>query len=194
MSIPTRPLGRILSAAGMGLASVAACAGAAPAGPEAQSAWTPDADELARRDKAAEDAGAPADDAAPRCPYGELTDPHRGFARCLLPDERDAGWLPPPPQEPVSPEPPKAGADGGGPEAAPPPKVSLPVVEVGAPKFENGEVPKAEKAINGVSAEIAKCIAEHGGLSGAAGTLKVQFLVRARGRAEGVEVLSAKGV
>jgi hypothetical protein len=39
-----------------------------------------------------------------------------------------------------------------------------------------------------------KRVAEHGGLTGATGTLKMQFLVRARGRAEGVEVMSAKGL
>jgi hypothetical protein len=68
------------------------------------------------------------------------------------------------------------------------------LVEVGVPKFDNGEVPKAEKFLNAAAGDIAKCIADNGGLSSASGTLKVQFLVRARGRAEGVEVLSAKGM
>jgi hypothetical protein len=38
------------------------------------------------------------------------------------------------------------------------------------------------------------CIADHGGLSGKRGKIKLQFLVRSRGRAEGVEILSAAGV
>jgi hypothetical protein len=187
-----RTLGRLVGAVALGLASVAACAGAAPAGASAREAWTPDpeAEEAARRGGKAEnaDAGAAPDDAGPRCPYGSLEDPHRGFVRCLTPDERDAGWLPPPPQGDPPPPPPPDGADGG---RAPAP---APLVEVGTPKFENGEVPRAEKNLGKASSEIAKCVADHGGLAGDAGSLKVQFLVRARARAEGVEVLAAKGV
>ena len=41
---------------------------------------------------------------------------------------------------------------------------------------------------------MARCVADHGGLAARRGQLKVQFLVRNRGRAEGVEVLAAKGV
>src|SRR5258706_3655416 len=96
-----RILGRLSGAVALGLASVAACAGVAPAGASAREAWTPDpeAEEQARRTGKAEgaDAGAAQGDAGPRCPYGSLEDPHRGFVRCLTPDERDAGWLPPPP-------------------------------------------------------------------------------------------------
>ncbi len=69
-----------------------------------------------------------------------------------------------------------------------------PLVDIGAPKFENGEVPRAEKALTKAATDIAKCVAEHGGLTAATGTIKVQFLVRNRGRAEGVEILSAKGL
>ena len=103
--IPHRPLGRLLCAASVAFVSIAACAGGAPAvgapAVGAAQSWTsiPDADDVARRDpaeKAPADAGA---DAAPRCPYGSLEDPHRGFVRCLLPDERDAGWTPPPPPD-----------------------------------------------------------------------------------------------
>ncbi|APR81566.1 Hypothetical protein A7982_06915 [Minicystis rosea] len=190
----SRALGRLLAATSIGLGTMASCAGAAPAGDaSAQAAWTPDAegDPAAKRngkDKQPDDAGAPSADGGPRCPYGELTDPHRGFVRCLLPDERDAGWLPPPaqgapePPEPPKPEPPK--------DTPRPP----PLVEIGAPKFENGEVTKVEKSLGKATADIAKCIADHGGVTGDAGSMKIQFLVRSRGRAEGVEVLSAKNV
>jgi hypothetical protein len=67
-------------------------------------------------------------------------------------------------------------------------------VEIGAPKFESGEVSRVERSLGKASADLARCVAEHGGLAGDSGTLKVQFLVRARGRAEGVEVLAAKGI
>jgi hypothetical protein len=179
-----RSLGRIFAAASVGLLSVAACAGASNANAvQSAQAWTPDPAETAA---AASDAG------APRCPYGELNDPQKGFVRCLLPEERDAGWQPPPrdaPAEPAKPEPPKAEPPTDAGVSAPPP-----VVEIGAPKFENGEVTKVEKSLGKHTGDIAKCVADHGGLSGESGSLKVQFLVRVRGRAEGVEVLSAKGV
>jgi hypothetical protein len=203
-----RHLERLACASGIGLASVAACAaaapeaGARPASASAASARAPERvapgplaspDELARRegDKGDKgdrgDKGGASDAGAPRCPYGALEDPHRGFVRCLLPDERDAGWLPPPPQnEPPPPDPPRdAGASA--------PSGPLPSVEIGAPKFENGEVTKVEKSLGKASPDLARCVADHGGLSGDA-TVKIQFLVRSRGRAEGVEVASAKGV
>ena len=131
----------------------------------------------------------------PKCPYGELTDPHRGFVRCLTPDERDAGWLPPTaqtPQAPPAPAPaPSVEPDAGSPTASSGP---APAVEIGSPTFENGQVPRTEKALGKMSDAIGKCVGDHGGLSGATGTMKVAFLVRVRGRAEGVEVQSAKNV
>jgi len=188
-----RTLGRLLCAASVGFAPVAACAGAAPASSHAAQAWTadPDADPTARHDPAESapraDGGA---DGGPRCPYGSLEDPHRGFVRCLLPDERDAGWLPPPPQgDPAPAEPPRTE-----PPREPAPPAPPPVVDIGAPKFEGGEVTKVEKSLGRASAELARCIADNGGVGGDAGTVKIQFLVRSRGRAEGVEVLAAKGV
>ena len=204
--------GKLFTALALGLAALASCAGAAPASGTApqvepltgapdnattEAARSVDRDKRDRdRDRGA-DAGPPSDagpDAAPRCPYGELNDPHRGFVRCLNPDERGADWLPPPPQ----PTPPVADAPSAAPkDPEPPPAVPAgppPLVDIGAPKFENGEVPRAEKALTKAATDIAKCVAEHGGLTAATGTLKVQFLVRNRGRAEGVEILSAKGL
>jgi hypothetical protein len=168
-------------------------------------------EELAKKGSNAADAGADAD--TPRCPHGALEDPHRGFVRCLRADEKDAGWLPPAPQ----PEPPAAdaGSDAAPAQEPPPEKPASdkpaqdkptpeksvpekpqppPVVTVGAPKFEGGEVPKAEKFLNAQIEGITKCIATNGGLSAKKGSVKLSFLVRARGRAEGVEVASAKGI
>jgi hypothetical protein len=201
--------GKLLTASALGLAALASCAGAAPAsGPSPvvepiTGPATDDAVEAARRvdrdKREAPDAGPPADAgadaAAPRCPYGELSDPHRGFVRCLAPDERDAGWLPPQPQAPPKvADAPAPGAKDPAAPAVPAVVGPPPLVDIGAPKFENGEVPRTEKALTKAAAEIATCVAEHGGLTGATGTIKIQFLVRNRGRAEGVEVLSAKGV
>jgi hypothetical protein len=197
--------GRLFTAAALGLAALASCAGAAPASgtpPQVEPLTTPatdDAVEAAKRvdhdKREAPDAGPPADagsgKAEPRCPYGELSDPHRGFVRCLAPDERDAGWLPPQPQTPPPSDAPAAKDPTPAPPAAAGPP---PLVDIGSPKFENGEVPRTEKALAKAATEIASCVADHGGLTGATGTIKIQFLVRNRGRAEGVEVLSSKGV
>jgi hypothetical protein len=186
-------LERLACAVGLGFASAAACASAAPVGP-AQAAPlaplvgpAPAPEQAAKRDTS--ESPAPGDDAgAPRCPYGALEDPHRGFVRCLQPDERDAGWLPPPPQNaPAPPPPPDAPPDAGASGA-------LPSVEIGAPKFDGGEVTKVEKSLGKASGDLARCVADHGGLLADAGSVKIQFLVRARGRAEGVEVLASKGV
>lgn len=187
-----------------------------------------------------------------RCRHGVLEDPHRGFVRCLAPDEKDAKWLPPAPQpEPVA-APPKAppaplvvaptpapsstpssvppsapsptpssatsppftvppappavasaappssssapAASASAPAAPPPKPTAPPEVEVKPPTFESGDVPGAEKSLTKLSDSIAKCVADNGGLSKPTGTLKIQFLVRARGRMEGVEVLSSQGI
>ncbi len=63
-----------------------------------------------------------------------------------------------------------------------------------APKFENGEVTRVDKALASIQTAVAKCVADNGGLSSATGSMKVQFLVRVRGRAEGVDVSKLKGV
>ncbi|MEP7127134.1 MAG: hypothetical protein ABJE95_39740 [Byssovorax sp.] len=202
--------GRLFTAAALGLAALASCAGAAPAsetppqvdpltGPAPASDDAIEASKRVDRDKhEAPDAGPPADagpgKAEPRCPYGELSDPHRGFVRCLAPDERDAGWLPPQPQAPPPSDAPPTKDPVPAPSTAPVASGPPPLVDIGAPKFENGEVPRAEKSLTKAATEIASCVADHGGLTGAAGAIKIQFLVRNRGRAEGVEVLSSKGV
>jgi len=58
------------------------------------------------------------------------------------------------------------------------------------PKFESGDVPKAEKALSSTKLldAIGKCVGDAGGLTGKTGSLKVEILVRLRGKAEGVEV------
>jgi len=202
---------RAVSAALVGLISMGACGAALPESGGEGTAVPAGADEA---DPLAKKPGANAGTAeGERCPHGALEDPHRGFVRCLRPEERDAGWLPPPPQ--AEPQPPDAGVEGpndagppvhdaGPPDAAPqvavPPKEEKPapgpppLVAFAAPKFEGGEVPRAEKFLNGVLEGMGKCVADNGGLKADKGTLKITFLVRARGRAEGVEVASAKGI
>jgi hypothetical protein len=198
-----------MTAIGMGLASVAACGASSPPGkaPDRQAAQNASRKPSAAAAQKPEAKKGPVD-SPERCPHGALEDPHRGFVRCLKPEEKNAAWLPPPPQRDPASEPADANApanpaapapDASSPPVeAPPPEPAAPavppLVEVKAPSFTNGEVPRTEKFLNGLSKEIARCVADNGGLSGASGSMKVQFLVRVRGRAEGVEVLRTENV
>src|SRR5262245_21042540 len=148
-----RTFGRFLAAAALGLGSLAACAGAASPPPGANDGWVSapaspgdiDAAQEAKRAETEREKNK-ADAGPPQCPYGELSDPHRGFIRCLTPDERDARWLPPPSQKPPESERPKdaplPSATPSATPSAPPvpsaPPAAAPMVEVGTPKFENG--------------------------------------------------------
>jgi hypothetical protein len=69
-----------------------------------------------------------------------------------------------------------------------------PAVQMRGPRLSGGRVPgigpKLDKAVD----TVARCVAEHGGLSVRRGRIDLQFLVRARGRAEAVEIAGTRGV
>jgi hypothetical protein len=203
---------RLVSAAALGLAGIAACGAAASGGPDGhgdtpypaprigEPGQGPIESELGMGDASpAPDRGDPAhpgaaaardggDGGPPGCPYGPVDDPHHGFVRCRTAEEADAGWQPPS-QAPFDGGSPGSEAGPGGAAAGVPA-----LVEIGAPVFEGGDVKTAEKALTGLSKDIARCVTDHGGLTQKAGSVKLQFLVRARERAEGVEILASKGV
>ncbi len=149
----------------------------AEAGPDAGHDASPDAHADAGDD--------PAPDGGPielRCLYGREVDGHTGDVRCLGPDEvaahGDVG-------APVA----DAGAAASPPEPLRPTTVALSGV-----KFDGGEVPRAERVLQNLAkGELTRCASEHGGV-GAAGRVEAQFLVRARGRIEGLELAPGKGV
>ena len=74
-------------------------------------------------------------------------------------------------------------------EAALPPEVAL-----SKAKLTGGRVEGLDEALEKTREAVAHCVAVHGGLTGDSGRLDVQFLVRDRGRAEGVEVMRAQRV
>jgi hypothetical protein len=113
------------------------------------------------------------------CPHGALEDPHRGFVRCLEKGE-DAGPLP------RSTAAPSASASAS-------PAGSV-VAELKKVETENGEIPTAEKAVAKMLPSISQCVTEAGGLGAATGSLKVEALVRAKGKAEGVELREQKAI
>ncbi|MCA9620794.1 MAG: hypothetical protein KC731_17340 [Myxococcales bacterium] len=110
------------------------------------------------------------------------------------PPKEDPPADPPPPEQPPAEQPPAEEPPPEDPPKEEPPKPAKPpTVTLSEPEFINGEV-EVQKFLEKSLAEVATCVAESGGLEGTSGELKMQFLVRARGRAEGVEVLGRKGV
>jgi hypothetical protein len=65
---------------------------------------------------------------------------------------------------------------------------------MGARFIGGGEVPGVARVLSRTTDGVARCVAAHGGLGADEGNVEVQFLVRPRGRAEGVDVLSTKAV
>ncbi|MFO0589766.1 MAG: hypothetical protein U0441_19660 [Polyangiaceae bacterium] len=216
---PTKPLfaARLAFAVGVTFTASVACVAAAtePSGPQKA-----DVHPLTSATESGSVGAAPldTDSGAPEggipdggCPYGSLEDPHRGFVRCLSQGEKspiNGPDSPPPPSATPTAAPTAAPAPSAAPTATPtaapsaaptaapstapsaPPPGPPPIVEIKTPKFENGDVPKAEKNLSGkkVYEAIAKCVADAGGITGKNPSLKVEFLVRSRGKAEGVEV------
>ncbi len=144
----------------------------------------------------------------PGCIYGKVLDGHTGEIRCLSPEEVS----PPGPYDTPPPEPSDAGADAGraapsntntpGPKAAPSntntpgPKAapSNTTISVEGPVFENGEVPRAAAALDRMKKDFAHCVTTEPSSLRSDAALQVRFLVRAPGRAEGVDVVQSRGV
>jgi hypothetical protein len=68
------------------------------------------------------------------------------------------------------------------------------VREVGAAVADTGELPEAQVQLRKVQDRYAQCVVNNGGLEGLQGRVTVRFLVRERGRAEGVAVKDRQGV
>lgn len=67
-------------------------------------------------------------------------------------------------------------------------------VSVVSVSFQNSEVPRAQASLERLaSKELSACASENGGVEGQ-GSVELKFLVRARGRAEGVDVGRARNV
>lgn len=138
-----------------------------------------------------------------RCIYGRLEDGHRGFVRCLSAYEVGAPWIPAPIPLAVYEQAPVIMAEAGRlPDTLVlPPRPAIEAAarqmptdaSLGTISFSTGEVPKAEAALGKALPKLAGCVSDAGGVKKKS-ILKVQFLVRLAGKAEGVEVLAAKGV
>lgn len=149
----------------------------------------------------------------PGCFYGRQIDGHTGRVRCLAPEELDPplhvhpdtralaeqlGMLHGP--EPESPDASvssqtDAGAEeeeaDGGEEGTASGGFKARVVSL---SFENGVAGRAHASLKRVQGKMAECVDKEGGLKSQSARLKVLFLVRARGRAEGLIVASARNI
>ncbi len=116
----------------------------------------------------------------PVCSYGRVANGKGMLVRCLTPEEA-ASLLKgkPPPAAP-----PPAAATTAAPEAA----SGAVEARIAAVQVDEGKLPAAEKKLSLARDRFATCVVTHGGLTSPEGEVHVRFLVRARGRAEGVSV------
>jgi len=116
----------------------------------------------------------------PVCDWGRVADGRGMLVRCLSQAEsaslRKAASSPPASGQPEQPGVPPAAADTGV-EAT-----------VGPVVVESGGLPEAERKLQTAKQRFAQCVEQNGGLTRADGEVQVKFLVRERGRAEGVQV------
>lgn len=128
----------------------------------------------------------------PVCAWGRLANGKGMLVRCI--DQAEASALlarvaaaPPPAAFPT--------ATGSAPPTETPPPEDLPLsarlVRVTA---DEGKLPVAEKKLDVPRDRYVDCVKKHGGLSADKGEVHVRFLVRQRGRAEGVSVAKRAGV
>ncbi len=129
----------------------------------------------------------------PACAWGRLSDGHGMLIRCLEPSEAttllEAGV---PGGTPEQPKESKATKDQRATSESSP--QSLAVTSVGPATADTGELPLAAKKLGIPKDRYIKCVRDHGGLTGNQGKVVVRFLVRERGRAEGVSVKSSSGM
>jgi hypothetical protein len=152
---------------------------------------------------AAEPERKPVKKGGPGCIYGQVVDGHSGEVRCLSPEE----VAPPAPYDTPT-EPADAGADASHDAAADArrsardaaidvnPVSPIPLrglsVSIEGLSFDGGDVPRAPLALDRIKKDFTRCVGD-GALRGE-GTIELRFLVRAPGRAEGVDVAQSRGV
>ncbi len=136
----------------------------------------------------------------PACAWGRLADGHGMLIRCLDPGEATALL-----EGAMSAEPPSAAATSGSTDAqtnaqaeperkVDPSAQKLSVTTVGPAVADAGELPLAAKKLGLPKDRYVDCVRKNGGLTADTGKVVVRFLVRERGRAEGVSVKSRAGM
>jgi hypothetical protein len=132
----------------------------------------------------------------PVCPWGRIADGHGMMVRCLSQVEASAlvaGSVEAQPGDKS--ESGKSVGDEAKP-AEPEPAVVRDVVvtDMGPPAVDTGDLPLAVQKLGAAKARFTECVQKNGGLSAETGRVDVRFLVRERGRAEGVTVAKFEGL
>jgi hypothetical protein len=136
----------------------------------------------------------------PACPWGRLADGHGMLIRCLGPAEASALLQAPAPQAAATKDLATKDKDretkpaGEGKSSDSTRGQKLAVTGLGPVQADSGELPLAEKKLGLAKDRYIECVQMHGGLTKNKGKVVVRFLVRERGRAEGVSVKSVDGM
>jgi hypothetical protein len=145
----------------------------------------------------------------PVCPWGRVADGRGMLVRCLDSAEaqrlaapaRPAPAVPSSPASPAEPRPPRVETPAVAKVAAPPPvptpsrpsrRVKLEAVS--AARADTGELPEARPQLLRAGDRYVQCVESNGGLSSSPARVTLRFLVRERGRAEGVTVKEREGL
>jgi hypothetical protein len=126
----------------------------------------------------------------PVCAWGRLADGHGMLIRCIEPDEASTLLQAAPrPRAAAKPAPSVAAA-----QASEPATGKLGVTNIGPAQADTGELPLAVKKLGLAKDRYVECVGANGGLTEKTGKVVIRFLVRERGRAEGVSVKSHQGM
>lgn len=131
----------------------------------------------------------------PACAWGRVADGKGMVVRCLT--EPEAKTLLAATTQPAATS--GAPTPGASPSAEKPPEPDPPSAqaveaEVARVTADEGKLPEAARKLSSARDRFVECVEEHGGLSAKSGEVHVRFLVRARGRAEGVSVSKRRAV
>jgi hypothetical protein len=138
------------------------------------------------------------------CPWGRLADGQGLLVRCIEQSEAAqlAAMSAPRARETMLPfQPPPLAATtpattpiSSSPVVAPTRARKVVVKDVGPARADTGDLPEARAQLKKPLDRYAQCVENNGGLAGDSGQVTLRFLVRERGRAEGVAVKDRRGV
>jgi hypothetical protein len=128
----------------------------------------------------------------PVCEWGRLADGRGMLIRCLTRAEaaslKGVGSTASAPTAPSAP-----GGTPAAPSSSSGAKQKL-AVTVGPVHAEHGQLPEAVRKLKRAEERFRTCVADNGGLTRKQGEVQVRFLVRERGRAEGVSVAKRRSL
>jgi hypothetical protein len=132
----------------------------------------------------------------PVCRWGRIANGRGMLVRCISKDEAEALRRKSPAAGSAASQQPGSRSATSTQETAPSPGAARPRigVTVGPVLVQSGKLPAAERKLRAAEDRYAKCVEQHGGLTRTQGEVRVRFLVRGRGRAEGVGVSKRRSV